>query len=260
YDQLKNTYVTLKMSGGLGVALNGEATTQSVPSVVIKDINTSSDGVSLTVEDKSGNLATYAMAESATFQRNGAKATFNDLAIGDDADLTLTYGLVTRVMAVGKQKNTEGTVTEITISQNTSYITISKNGSSSKFALSRDCEITLQDEEATLYDLRLGAYVKLTVSSETVVKIASEAVSEDLTVTGTITTINPAYGLVMIAYENANGDTAEKQLFLKDSTKILDSKSGKLLNIKNLSVGNIITAAGTEKLGVYEVSSLMVLQ
>lgn len=47
---------------------------------------------------------------------------------------------------------------------------------------------------------------------------------------------------------------------MKDSTKILDTKSGKLLTIKNLNVGNVITAAGTEKLGVYEVSSLMVLQ
>jgi len=79
-------------------------------------------------------------------------------------------------------------------------------------------------------------------------------------VTGTIKTINTSYGLVVITYEGLNGQELEKQLFLKDSTKILDTKSGKLLTIKNLNVGNVITAAGTEKLGVYEVSSLMVLQ
>lgn len=108
--------------------------------------------------------------------------------------------------------------------------------------------------------MRLGAYVKLTVTSETVTAIESESVSESLTITGKIKTINAAYGLVMVEYEGKGGDTIEKQLFLSDSTKILDSRSGKMLTIKNLKVGNVITAAGTEKLGVYEVSSLMVLQ
>ena len=163
-------------------------------------------------------------------------------------------------MATGKQKNTEGTIEEIIISQNTSYITITKGGSSSKLALARDCDITLQGEKADIYDLRLGAYVKLTLASETVTAIASEAVAQALTVTGTIMTINTSYGLVLLECEGTNGETFEKQLFLSGTTKILDSQSGKLLTLKNLKVGNVITAAGTEKLGVYEVSSLMVLQ
>ncbi|MBQ3181919.1 MAG: hypothetical protein IJB50_04085, partial [Clostridia bacterium] len=60
--------------------------------------------------------------------------------------------------------------------------------------------------------------------------------------------------------ESASGGVTEKQLFLKDSAKIIDSVTGKTLTIKGLKVGNIITAAGTEKLGVYEVNTLMVLQ
>lgn len=253
-------FVVLTISGGLGVSVSASPKEAKVSSVVIDDIQTSANGVELTVTTKEGESVVYTLADDVTFHRNNVKTELSALAIGDTAQLTLTYGMVTGIMAMGKEKNTEGTIEEITISQNTSYITITKNGSSSKLALARDCDITLQGEKADVYDLRLGAYVKLTVSSETVTAIASEAVSQSLTVTGTIKTINTSYGLVLVECEGVGGDTIEKQLFLGTSTKILDSQSGKLLTIKSLKVGNVITAAGTEKLGVYEVSSLMVLQ
>ncbi len=253
-------YVTLQISGGLGVSLSAEPKEKKVSGLTITDIQTSIEGVTLTVEDKEGQIATYKLGDTVTFQKNGAKADLSALTIGDEAQLTLTYGLVTGIIAAGKQKNTEGTIEEITISQNTSYITITKSGSTSRFALARDCVVTLMEEPAEIYDLRLGAYVTLKVSSETVIEIHSEAVSESLTVTGVIKTVNTAYGLVVVECENSSGGKTEKQLFLKDNTKILDSRTGKMLNMKNLSVGNVITAAGTEKLGVYEVSSLMVLQ
>lgn len=259
-DIKNGDFVTIKMSGGLGVTLSAEPQISKVTSVKIENIETSANGVVITVLTQNEEEVDYMLADSATITRNGAKATFSDLAIGDSAELTLDYGKISSIMATGKAKSIEGTIEEITISSATSYITISSGGSKSKYSMARDCTITLEGQEATVYDLRLGAYVNLKVSSETVTEIASDAVSESLTVTGTIKTINTSYGLVVITYENSKGEPVDKQLFLKDSSKILDTKTGKLLTIKNLVVGNVITAAGTEKLGVYEVSSLMVLQ
>ena len=259
-DIKNGDYVTIKMSGGLGVSLSAEPKTRKISSVKIENIDTSSNGVVITVSTSDEESVEYTLADNATITRNGKKADFSELAIGDNAELTLDYGEISDIMATGKAKSIEGTIDEITVSSSTSYITISSGGNKSKYPMARDCTITIEGKEATIYDLKLGSYVKLEVSSETVTEIASEAASEALTVTGTIKTINTSYGLVVITYEGLNGQELEKQLFLKDSTKILDTKSGKLLTIKNLNVGNVITAAGTEKLGVYEVSSLMVLQ
>ena len=161
----------------------------------------------ITFKNKNDEEISYPLADDVTFQRNGMKADLSTLAIGDEAQITVTYGLITGILAVGKQKNTEGAIEEITISQNTSYITITKAGSTSRFALARDCQVTLMGESADIYDLRLGAYVKLTVTSETVTAIESESVSESLTITGKIKTINAAYGLVMVEYEGKGGDT-----------------------------------------------------
>lgn len=258
-DIKNGDYVTLTMSGGLGVSISSVDKTQKISSVKIENINTSSDVV-ISVLTKEEEKRDYVLANNASIVRNGTKTTFAELAIGDSAELTLEYGKIISVMATGRAKSLEGIIEEITISTGTSYITISSSGAKSKYPMARDCEITLQGKSVTAYDLRLGAYVKLKVASETVTAIESDAVSEALTVTGTIKTVNASYGLVVLTYESANGQSVEKQLFIKDNAKILDSRTGKLLAIKDLAVGNIITAAGAEKLGVYEVSSLMVLQ
>ena len=259
-DAALGDLATIEMSGGLVVALYVEPRFSKLAGVKIENIDTSALGVVITVTTKDGAEVSYELADNATINRNGKETVFSALAIGDSAELSFEYGQIIGVSASGKVKSTEGTISEITISNSTSYITIETNGMESKFPMSRDCKITLEGEEATAYDLRLGAYVKLSVSSETVVEIASEAVTQDLTVTGTIKTINTSYGLVVIGCQGANGQEYDKQLFLKDNVKILDTKSGKLQTVKSLKVGNVITAAGTEKLGVYEVTSLMILQ
>lgn len=253
-------YVVLRISGGLGVSLEAEPKERALSNLTVQDILTSSEGVQIVFLDRLGETITCALANEATFTRNSKQASFVDLAIGDSASVTLTYGKITNIAAIGREKSTEGTITEITISQNTSYITISKNGVNAKYPLARDCEFTLMDKSATIYDLRLGAYVKLTTSSEMVTKIESEALTESLSLTGTITTINSAYGMVIITYAGPGGEMVEKQLFIKDNAKILDVSTNKIVALKNLKVGNVITAAGTEKLGVYEVSSVMILQ
>lgn len=258
-DIKNGDYITLKISGGLGVSLISEPKTNKISNAKIESIDTSSDGVVITVIIDDEEVE-YGLADSATITRNNVKTDFSELAIGDSVDITLEYGRIADITAIGKAKSTEGTIDEITISNSTSYITISSGGSKSKFPMARNCSIILEGTEATAYDLRLGAYVKLSLSSETVTKIESDAVTESLTVTGTIKTINTSYGLIVITSENTSGVASDKQLFMKSSSKILDTKTGKLLTIKDLKVGNVITAAGAEKLGVYEVSSLMVLQ
>lgn len=253
-------YVTVQLSGGLVVRLTSQSKEETLTGLKIKHIDAASvDGVVLTVEDKNGDEAEYIVKENVNVTKNSTPSAMTDLVVGDTVVLTLEYGVIKSIKAVGLTKTLEGTIEEITISNQTSYITISKDGSKTKYIMSRNCAVTLEGEKASVYDLRLGAYVKLKTESETVISISSEVVESALQVTGKIKTINTAYNLLVLDMETATG-TAEKQLFLKDTAKIIDSVTGKTLTIKGLKVGNIITAAGTEKLGVYEVNTLMVLQ
>lgn len=254
-------YVIAQLSDGLVVNLISEAKEKVIENLRVTEINTASEnGIEITAIDSDDMLHKYILADDAIITKNLNTAQLTDLAVGDTVRLTLEYGVIKNVRATGISKALEGTIEEITISNATSYITIAKDGSKSKYVMSRNCEVELMGEKATIYDLRLGSYVKLETSSETVVAIKAEAVSTALQVTGTIKTINASYGLLIIEMESASGAVIEKQLFVKDSTKILDSTTNKMLTLKGLKVGNIITAAGAEKLGVYEVNSIMVLQ
>lgn len=254
-------YVTVQLSGGLVVRFVAEPKEEVISGLKVTAIDASgADGAVITVADKNGEETKYLLGNDVTLIRNSATTPIANLVVGDTVSLTLEYGIVASIKATGISKTLEGTVEEITISNATSYITISKDGSSAKYVMARDCSVTLEGDAATVYDLRLGAYVKLKTESETVVQITAEAVESALQVTGTIKTINTDYGLVIIEVQTTSGGIAEKQLFVKDTTKILDSTTGKTLALKNLKVGNIITAAGIEKLGVYEVNAIMILQ
>ncbi len=260
-DDIRNVkmgdFVTVELSGGLVVAISAEPKSTTVSGVKVTEINTASDnGVEITVIDKDENVSKYVLADDATITRNADVASLTELVVGDSVTLTLEYGIIKVIRATGVEKKLEGTIEEITISNATSYITISNNGAKSRYVMARDCKVELEGEAATVYDLRLGAYVKLTTSSSTVTEIKSEAITTSLSVQGTIKTINTSYGLIVIQLDNGT----EKQLFVKDTTKILDSTTNKLITLKNLKVGNVINAAGTEGLGVYEVNSIMVLQ
>ncbi len=253
-------YVTVQLSGGLVVRFTSQAKEETLTGLKITNVDgASADGVVLTVADKNGIETDYIVKDDVYVIKNSTPSAMTDLVVGDSVILTLEYGVIKNIKATGVTKTLEGTIEEITISNATSYITISKEGSKTKYIMSRNCDVTLEGEKATVYDLRLGAYVKLKTESETVINISSEAVESALQVTGKIKTINVAYNLLVLDIESANG-TTEKQLFLKDTAKIIDSTTGKTLTIKGLKVGNIITAAGTEKLGVYEVNTLMILQ
>ncbi len=258
-DLATGNYVSVKISGGLVVTVSAEKKTQEMTSAKIQDIETSVNGVVLTLITKTGETVKYPLASSATIMRNSSVVTYDELAIGDTASLVLEYRQITSIKAIGKVTSATGTIVEITISNGTSYITIANGSKETKYAIARNCNITIEEEKSDIYDLRLNSYVTLKLSSETVTAISSEAVSQALTVSGVVKTINTSYGLVIITCQE-NGVTFEKQLFIGDSTKIINAQTGKSLTIKNIAVGNSVTAAGTEKLGVYEVASVMVFQ
>mgnify|MGYP003292733765 CR=1 FL=1 len=208
-------FVSVELSGGLVVRITAQPKSTSVSGVKVTEINTAGDnGVEVTVIDEEEIVSKYILADDATITRNANTAALTDLVVGDTVTLTLEYGIIKVIRATGLEKKLEGTIEEITISNATSYITISKDGSKTKYIMSRNCDVTLEGEKVTVYDLRLGAYVKLKTESDTVIKISSEAVESALQVTGKIKTINVAYNLLVLEIESATG-TTEKQLFLK---------------------------------------------
>ena len=146
----------------------------------------------------------------------------------------------------------------ITISKTNSALVLNNGTTSTKYSISRDVDITLDGKAATLYDLRIGYEVELVTSSATITEIKVKSVAAPMQITGQISIINTSYNMIVVKYTDSNGNLSEKNVFLNNA-KILDSNDGKMKTIRNLSVGQHITIAGTENVGVFEASSVMIL-
>ena len=130
-------YVIAELKNGNIAVLNGEPKTVTIEGLTLEGIEFSPE-VTLKVRDKNDNILTYTVKSGATLKRNGETADFAELAIGDDVDLKLEYGIVSAVTAIGINKTVTGTIEEITISKNTSYITVDTGKATKEYAVARD--------------------------------------------------------------------------------------------------------------------------
>ncbi|MBR2500650.1 MAG: S-layer homology domain-containing protein [Clostridia bacterium] len=253
-----NDYVKAEIKNGEIAVIDAEPKTAVVEKLIVDAIEFTPD-VTLKLRTKNDEIVSYEVKSGASLKRNNKVAKFDDLAIGDTVDLTLEYGIVASVFAIGTDKRVTGTVEEITISKNTSYIIVNANNKTTKYALSRDAQIKLDGKEASIYDIRLGAEVSFEASSNTIKSLTVQSVAISTQVTGTIKLVNTSYGMIVVDAVDASGNVVEKQIFVKDTVKILDANDGKVKSVKDLAAGKSIMAAISEKTGILEATSIMIL-
>lgn len=231
---------------------------EQLSGTIVKSIDVSDD-VYITVTTNDNEELSYAVASSATVKRNGTTGTLSDIAVGDMANLTIEYNKVTEINATGKSKSLSGTIEEIKISSSSPTISIKSGSDVNEYTVSRDAEITLDGKEASIYDLRIGYTLSFKTTSSSITSIDATSTSSAMLLSGEITLINTAYGMLKIEYVDTTGTTIEKQIFVKSNAKVVDSNNSKVKSISNLEVGMNIAVTGTETLGIYEASTIMVL-
>ncbi|MBR5236182.1 MAG: S-layer homology domain-containing protein [Clostridia bacterium] len=248
--------VTIK--GGKIVVIEAEAKTKQVTGASVVSISFDPD-VLITVRTEDGDVVDYSIRSGAIIRKNGSLTDFSELAIGDKVDLTLEYDQISAVVAIGTSKKITGQIEEITISKKTSSLVINTGSSSTSYTVSQGVEVTLDGAAATLYDLRLGYTVEIETSSSTVKAIKVKSVAAPMQITGQITLVNTAYDMIRVSYADYNGNMQDATVFIKSSAKILDSNDGKIKTISQLKIGQNVTVAGSENVGVFEANSIMIL-
>lgn len=253
-----NDYVSLEIVSGKIKIIEGAPRLTTVENAVVESVPTTADD-KLKVRTTDNEVVSYSLASGATLRRNGAVAEYRSLAVGDKITLSLEYGEIKSAEATGVSKEIEGTIDEISISSSESTIKVKKGDTVNAYKVGRDVKITLDDKEATIYDLRVGYTVKMKTSSQSVTEIVVTTSPTQKSVSGVITMVNTAYGMIKVSGTTASGDVTEQQVFVKDSAVIVNSSTGKILKVKELQTGMNIMAAGAENLGIFEASSIMVL-
>ncbi len=254
-------YVVIKLLGTKIVSidrLTAEATLQGT----LKAINLNSPmtlSVS-TVEEVSEeeNISEYEISEEATVRRNGERASLRDVLPGDKVVLTVKLGKITKIVATSTKGSVTGTVKSITIASQ-SYVTLSTDGVESQYAIAMEAEYIVAGSKATIYDLRLGNMVTLTLSGSTATKIEQTAASSTTTKSGTVDSISTSYGYINII---SNGAVSEQVFASKVGSsigaKIIDGETGKEIAFKNIKKGDYIIATGAYTNGAFVAKTIVV--
>ena len=174
--------------------------------------------------------------------------------------------LVSEIDATSKKTNLTGTIESINISSSPSITVRPSNGDdeSKTYAVTSETELLVDGEAATIYDLKVGFYVEITVDSDAIQKIETKSVKQVNNIIGVVESVNETYGFLYINTTDATtGESKRVQVFTKKngSTKIIDSKdNNSSRSLKNIRQGETVLVTGSELLdGTFEASTIVIM-
>lgn len=255
-DLKNNNFVYCELTGGQITKIDVQDKTSDVSGTLSEIKYDTEDHVYIVIEEKDGGEEiTYDVSGSgARITRNGSTAEYRELAEGDSVTLTLTYGKVTKVVATSKSDDVTGTLEEIIIAKSP-RIVVTVNGKSQEYKVYSDAEIIVNDDDASIYDLRPGSAVSLKLDSNEVRKIVSttSATAENGEIDGEVTGINTSYNVITVEDEKGNSQS----IYYNSKTAFL-KKDGTSVAAKSIVKGNYISATGSTKNGIFEASIVIV--
>lgn len=196
YDLSTGDKVELLVENNLVIELEAIPQSGEVEGVIV-DLTTetvSRETVNyVTVENSKGIKTEYELDKDVDIYRNGRRAVFGDLKIGDEAVLELEYGLVVDIDADVVEKEIEGSITAISTRLNVgTEVTINNRdtGKEETFLLSRNVTIKVDGVVANSFSLNVGYFVEVVVGSNEIIEIIADSAGAESMIRGIITDID----------------------------------------------------------------------
>lgn len=254
-------YVTIVVRDGVISEISGKPGNETIAGAKVEKIEIEPE-VKITIShansEYNGNV--YTISSEASIIKNTESASLSDVYVGDTVTLGLTYGVVTSVSAISSASNVEGTIKELRISASPSMI-VTVSGKDNEYSIPNDVEIEVNGEKGTVYDLRVGDGVSITLESKAIKRIKTiTAQSTSGSIVGVVSNVNPSYGFIKVAYTNQAGYTVEEYVYCKDATTNIMTSTGTTKKLKDIKVGSAVTAHGTISNGAFTAKVLVVTE
>lgn len=249
-----NDYVALTIVGGLVDTLEVVDKTTTA-SGTLDSVDVSGDYTILNIEDASGNINAYEVsADGVDVSRNSLSSSLSDLMRGDTIMVRMTYGKVTKVSASSKNQSFSGNIKSILHTTAGTTIGIERSNEVIEYKVNKSVKVVIDSTETgTVYDLRPGTDVNITLQSNEIVSIEAAGSVSKSQLNGTVKSINSTYGLMIV--EEAG---TEYNVFVNTNTKIIDSTTGKTIMFKNIEKGKTVSVTGSNASGVLEASVIVI--
>ncbi len=253
----KGDVITLELVNGKIAKITGETKATTISGAIVENVDIS-DGVKITISHGNDeyNGKTYEVSSDVSVKKNDATVGLDSIYNGDKVNITLEYGIITKIVATSSTKVVEGTIKSLTIASPQSTMVIKIKDEEMTYTIPKDVEILINGEEGTLYDFRVNDSVKITLESDAITKIVATTTQESTgNVTGVVTAVNTSYGVISIKPDGSEDST---QVFCKDDTTTFVAADGKSKKMKDVKVGQTVDVRGSISNGVF-VGKLLVI-
>lgn len=261
-DIKEGDFVTVTLREGKVIKVEAIDKSEVIRNAIIEAIDHSGEVPTITIShaDEIYNGKVFAIGNDVSVLKDGDVTDMNSVYRGDAVSITLEYGELSKIVATANRRNHEGTIREVRISEYPSIV-VMVNGKEETFDITKDVQITVNGEEATLYDFRVGDKVTLTTESEAVTKIASTAtVATSGNSTGVVTSVNNSYKFIKIQITDASGASYEETVYCKDNKTTFITAQGEAKTFKDIKEGNVVNTYGTITNGAFEATTIVIVK
>lgn len=257
------TYINMGLAGEKVAEISSQQMNETISKAELTEINPLGT-ITISHENEKYDGMTYAISNSARILKNGNEAEFSDLYRGDTLTLTLEYGVLTKVVAESKKSTVSGVLESYTMSASSNpTLTIKKDGDLMTYDIPSGVVITYNGETAKLSDFIIGqTVVTLQIESNAVTKIAATEASGEVSntsITGVVTAVSDKTKAILLTYSQ-NGEEVSTHLTCKDTTRYYIIPSFSECALKDIKVGDVITAYGDASTGFFVCSAVTVTQ
>ena len=186
------------------------------------------------------------LSDPPTVERDDEDSTVDKLRVGDEVEITVRYGDVTRIEAVTQNVNVTGTVERI-IQEKSGYTLelVLSDGEEVSYAVDSSVPVTQNGDEVALSTLKPGYKLGLAVNGEQVVSIEiQQAVNTANKVSGTILYVDYDEDLIYLRAATDTGGEEMVTVEVRSSTVLLDVSTGEELALGDLDSGDVIEVNG----------------
>lgn len=244
------TYVEFDILKGKIVRLTKLKKDSHILNAVIDEVGIEDElYIIISHEDEAYDGLKFVLTQKVDVYKNNDREDLSKIYKGDRVDIDIEYGKVVKLRALSDLKTLEGTIAEVTISS-TPVLKAKINGEIKEFDVLPTAKITVSGKAGTVYDLRVGDSVKISVESGVVLSISSVAAAVTSNpIMGVIESINASRGFIKV-----NGEI----IFCKDSSTTFISANGSTKAMRDLAVGTTVSIRGSIQNGAYTAALIII--
>ncbi len=244
------SYVELELTNDKVIKLTQLKTNGYIAGAIVANLKIEDDlYLTISHEEEEYDGMVFRLSDDIKVYKNDDVEDLSKIYKGDKIDITMEYGEVTKIKAYSNTKTYQGTISEIVYSSEP-IVKIKTGGEIVEFGVTTDVKVKVNGEAATLYELRVGASVKVTAESDTILSIETTAATgTNSSVSGVIEVVNASKGFIKV-----NGET----VFCKDTTTKIVTASGEDKVMKNLAEGQTVSVRGVIQNGAYTATLIII--